>query len=178
MKGFERILLVVFSLIIIVISISMILVSAEMIQLSFAFNATVTWLVSNKVTGLVIGAIFALLGLVGLFSSSDASNSIKGGLALKSDTGTVYISKETFENIILGVTRNYAELRNVKTEIEMTEDGVIANIYALILPDTVVPALTTKLKENVRDSVLKQTTVEIKEANVKIKGVYLEPQKK
>lgn len=178
MKGFEKFLLILFSLIIILMSIVVILVSSEMIDPTFAFKASVKWLVSNKVVGLVCGAVFALIGLVGLFSSSESSDIGKGGIAIKSETGTVYISKETFENIIIGVTRNYAELKNVKAEINMTEEGVVANIYAMILPDTVVPTLTAKLQENVKASVLKQTTVEIKEANVKIKGVYVESQRK
>lgn len=178
MKGFEKFLLVVFSVIVIVISVNIILVSAEMINPLFALKTSIAWLVNNKVVGLVIGALLALLGLIGLFSSSGSSNMIKGGLAIKSEKGTVYISKETFENIILGVTRTYAELKNVKAEINMTEEGVIANIYAMILPDTVVPTLTAKLQESVKASVLKQTTVEIKEANVKIKGVYIESPRK
>jgi uncharacterized alkaline shock family protein YloU len=48
----------------------------------------------------------------------------------------------------------------------------------MILPDTIVPTLSSKLQENIKSAVKKQTTVEIKEANVKIKGVYMEPQKK
>ena len=48
----------------------------------------------------------------------------------------------------------------------------------MILPDTVVPTLTAKLQENIKASVLSQTTVEIKEANIKIKGVYVEQNKK
>ena len=60
----------------------------------------------------------------------------------------------------------------------MTEEGVVANVFAMILPDTVVPTLTAKLQENIKSSIKKQTTVEIKEANIKIKGVYEDIQKK
>ena len=90
----------------------------------------------------------------------------------------MYITRETFESIIISVARNYPELRNVRAEINVSETGVIANIYAMILPDTVVPTLTAKLQENIKASVLSQTTVEIKEANIKIKGVYVEQNKK
>ena len=118
-----------------------------------------------------------LFGLVGMFSSDDSEN-MRTGLAIKSDKGTVYITRETFESIIISVARNYPELRNVRAEINVSETGVIANIYAMILPDTVVPTLTAKLQENIKASVLSQTTVEIKEANIKIKGVYVEQNKK
>ena len=126
----------------------------------------------------VLGFILSLFGLIGMFAQSNNSENIKTGLAIKSEKGTTYITKDTFDNIIMAIARNYPELRNIKVETTVTEEGIIANIYAYILPDTVVTTLTSKLQENIKSSVLKQTTIEIKEANIKIKGVYLEPQKK
>ncbi|MDD3303582.1 MAG: alkaline shock response membrane anchor protein AmaP [Clostridia bacterium] len=178
MKGFEKFLLVLFSIIIIALSVILILMSTEMIKVANIFNPVVSVLVGNKILFLVIGAIFALLGLVGVFSNAENSDDMKSGLAIKTEKGTVYITRDTFESIILGVTKSYAELKNVRAEISVSETGVIANIYTMILPDTVVPTLTAKLQENIKTSVLKQTTVEIKEANIKIRGVYMEPQKK
>lgn len=178
MKGFEKFILIVFSLIIIIISITLVLVSTQMLELKGIYNIIDNVLVSNKILFLVLGTIFALFGLVGLFSTSDSEEAQRGGLAIKQDTGTVYITRDTFESIIATVTRGYAELRNVRVDMQVTETGIVVNIYTMILPDTVVPTLTSKLQENVKSSVLKQTTVEIKEVNVKIKGVYQEPSKK
>lgn len=178
MKGFEKFILVIFSILIIILSVFLILMSTQMIEATGIINTGIEWLIAHKMVGLITGAVLSLLALIGIFASSDNEDDIKSGLAIKSETGTVYITRDTFESIIEGVTRNYAELRNVKVDISMSEEGVIANIYAMILPDTVVPTLTSKLQNNIKASVLKQTTVEIKEANIKIKGVYLEPQKK
>lgn len=178
MKGFEKFILVIFSILIVVVSVFLILASTQMIEANAILKIGIDWLVTHKLVGLIIGAVFSLLALIGIFASSDNGDQMKSGLAIKSETGTVYITRDTFESIIEGVTRSYAELRNVKVDILMSEEGVIANIYAMILPDTVVPALTQKLQSSIKASVLKQTTVEIKEANIKIKGVYLEQQKK
>lgn len=178
MKGIEKFILIVFSIIIIVLSVGLILASTEMINLTQVVNKGIGLATENKIPCLVIGAVLSLFALVGLFTSSDNSDEVKTGLAIKTEKGTVYITKETFECIIASVTRNYPELRNVKVDIKVGDTGVIANIYTMILPDTVVPTLTAKLQENIKASILKQTTVEIKEANIKIKGVYIEPQKK
>ena len=80
--------------------------------------------------------------------------------------------------MIMSITKNYPELVGPKVEVSISEEGVKANVMAQILPDTVVPTLTAKLQDNIKNTVKKQTTIEIKEANVKIKGVYIEPQKK
>ena len=173
MKSFEKFLLIVFSCIVIVLAVCILFVSTGLVDVTAGFNNIKYWLSDNKLIGVVIGAILAILGLIGVFSSSDNSDEKKGGLAIKSEKGTIYITKDTFENIILGVTQKFAELKNVKADVTMSEEGVIVNIYTSILPDTIVPTLTTKLQENVKSSVLKQTTIEIKEVNVKIRGVYL-----
>lgn len=173
----DKFLLRVFSLIIIIASIILILYSTQMIVEIDALKQICNWLTMNKYVGLGVGGVFVLFGLIGLFSASDSSESMKGGLAIKNEKGTVYITKDTFESIIVAVTKGYAELRNVKVDIQMDETGVVANVYTMILPDTVVPTLTSKLQENIKASIKKQTTIEIKEANIKIKGVYFEQQK-
>ena len=66
---------------------------------------------------------------------------------------------------------------NVKVEINVSEEGVSTNIFAYILPDTILPELTSKVQNNIKSGVKKQTTVEIKEANIKVKGVYFEQSK-
>ena len=178
MRGFEKFILCVFSIVMIIEAVFFILVSTNMIQVGELYTVFVNSLVANKLWVLLIGAIVSLLGLVGLFSSSDSSDESRSGLAIKNESGTVFLNRDTFESMIMSVARNYPELVNPKVDVTISEDGVKANIYTLILPDTVVPTLSSKLQENIKTVVKKQTTIEIKEANVKIKGVYIEPQKK
>lgn len=178
MKGLEKFLLVVFSIIVIVISMLIILTVADVINLNSYVNYLIELISYNKVLTIALCGIFVLLALTAIFTSSDSGESAKSGLAIKSEKGTVYITKDTFESIIMSVARNYPELRNVRADINISEKGVVANIFAMILPDTVVPTLTAKLQDNIKTSVLEQTTVEIKEANIKIKGVYIEQSKK
>jgi uncharacterized alkaline shock family protein YloU len=178
MRGFEKFILCLFSIIMIILSVFFILVSTSMIQVADLYDVLIGFLVANKLWVLVVGAVISLLGLIGLFSSSDSSDESRSGLAIKNESGTVFLNRDTFESMIMSVARNYPELVNPKVDVTISEDGVKANIYALILPDTVVPTLSSKLQENIKTVVKKQTTIDIKEANVKIKGVYMEPQKK
>ncbi|MCX8075385.1 MAG: alkaline shock response membrane anchor protein AmaP [Clostridia bacterium] len=178
MKDFEKFLLVIFSIIVIVFVATAVLISVEMVDTSSLLNLVKYWLVDNRVWVISVGAIFAMLALVGIFSNSENEENVKSGLAIKNESGTVYITKDTFENIILNVTRNFASLRNIRVAVNIDESGISTNVYVYILPDTVVPTVTAKLQENIKEAILKQTTVEIKEANIKIKGVYVQPEKK
>ena len=178
MKYFEKFILIIFSIIIIIESLGIILYSTEMLNIKPILDKIVGFFIANKTVSIVIGAVLALFGLIGMFAGSNNSEDMKTGLAISSEKGTTYITKDTFDSIILSIARNYPELRNIKVETIVSEEGITANVYAMILPDTVVPTLTAKLQENIKSSVLKQTTVEIKEANIKIKGVYKKKKKK
>lgn len=178
MRGFEKFILCVFSVIMIILSVFVILVSTGMIQIGDLYQVVVNFLIANKVAVLVVGAIVSLLGLIGLFSTSGSEDDSRSGLAIKNESGTVFLNRDTFETMIMSVIRNYPEFVNPKVDVNISEEGVKANVFALILPDTIVPTLTEKLQENIKATVKKQTTIEIKEANIKIKGVYIEPQKK
>ena len=150
MRGFEKFILCLFSIIMIVLSVFFILVSTNMINISDLYTAAIEFLVANKLWVLVIGAIVSLLGLVGLFSSSDSSDESRSGLAIKNDSGTVFLNRDTFESMIMSVARNYPELVNPKVDVVISEDGIKANVYSMILPDTIVPTLSSKLQENIK----------------------------
>ena len=173
MRGFEKFILCIFSVVMIVLSVFIILIATGMIQVGDLYQVAVNFLIANKVAVLVVGAIVSLLGLIGLFSTSGNEDDSRSGLAIKNESGTVFLNRDTFETMIMSVAKNYPELVNPKVDVSISEEGVKANLYAMILPETVVPTLTEKLQDNIKSTVKKQTTIEIKEANIKIKGVYI-----
>lgn len=178
MKYFKEFILVIFSICMLGLAILIILTSLEILEVGAILNNTVDYIINNRIAVMGLGLSVSLLALVGIFASSDKDENVKAGLAIKHEAGTVYITKDTFESIVLNVTKSFASLKNVKVSVNISEDGAYANVYTYIMPDTVVPILTAKLQENIKDAVLKQTTVEIKEANIKIKGVYNQIEKK
>lgn len=178
MKGLEKFILVLFSVIAIILAVFLVLASSEMISSSDTFSKISVWIVNNKAGVIITSVIFVMLGLVGIFSNNENDESIKSGLAIKNDSGTVYITKDTFESIIYNVAKDFASLRNVKVSVNVDELGITANVFVYILPDTIVPTLTQKLQDSIKEAIQKQTTVEIKEANIKVKGVYSPSEKK
>lgn len=178
MKYFKEFILVIFSVCMLGLAIFAILTSLEILKVGLGLDNIIDYVINNKIIVMGIGLVVSLLALFGIFASSDKEENVKAGLAIKHEAGTVYITKDTFESIVLNVTRAYASLKNVKVSVNISEEGAFASVYTYIMPDTVVPTLTTKLQDNIKDAVLKQTTVEIKEVNIKIKGVYNQLEKK
>ena len=54
----------------------------------------------------------------------------------------------------------------------MSDGAINVDIFAYVLQDTVISDITEKLQKDVKETVLKQTTVEVNNVNVKVKGIY------
>ncbi|MEG1008702.1 MAG: alkaline shock response membrane anchor protein AmaP [Clostridia bacterium] len=178
MKGFEKFVLIIFSIIIFIISLVVILVTTGMLNINTVISFFSYVINSNGMIILGISASLIVLAIFGIFSKNETQENLKSGLTIVHEGGSIYISKETFENLVTSITKEYASLRNTKTNIIISEEGLIVNVYTYILPDTIVPTITAKLQEDIKDNVLKQTTIEVKQANIKIKGVYNQIEKK
>ncbi len=178
MKTFRDIILSLFAIVVFALALCMILISAGVLDFNMISNTIQDLFLNQKVIMNVLAASVMVIIAVAICIKPEATEEMKSGIALQLDTGTVYMSRETFESLILSIAKTYNSLRNVKVSVTISQEGVVANLYSYILPDTVVQTLTDKLQKNIKESILKQTTVDIKEVNVKIKGVYSQVDKK
>lgn len=174
MKGFLRTIIIIFSVIIVAEAVLMLFVAsgiltAEMVS-RVAYKISSTKDIANVTYGISI--IFAILGIIAVFGSDTLSSNVKGGVILPGEIGAVQIANQTFENIITNVTKKYGGIKTAKVEVKLVEDGLMADIFAYVLQDTVISDITSKLQEDIKDTIIKQTTVAVKNVNVKIKGTY------
>lgn len=174
MSKFEKIVLVIFSVIVLALTVLLILIgygtiSIEVLAriLALMFAGEIMPIVST-----VVLAILAVLSLIGMFVNIGADDS-KKGLALKYDTGLVYITKETFENIALTVSKKYVGIKNPRTLVNIKENNISVNLFVYVLPDTIVSDITAKLQKDICETVSKITTVKVNNVNIKVKGVYM-----
>lgn len=177
MKIFRSIILKLFALCILALGIFIILGVANIVNIDDLVTKFLALTSENVLVTIGISAVVSILAVIGLFADFDSKDDMKSGIAIKRENGNVYIAKETFESIVLNVVKSFASLKNYKAVVSIEEDGVKANIYTYVLADTIVPTITSKLQENIKEAVLKQTTVELKEINIKVKGVYTQTEK-
>ena len=167
-----------FAIILFMFALTIIMVTLNIIPIETLLSYIADIIIINKTLTIVVSIIVIILAIISLYVKSDDENEVKSGIAIKQDGGTVYLAKDTFESIVLNITKSYASLKNVKVSVNISLQGIIVSVYAYILPDTIVQTLSVKLQENIKESILKQTTVEIKEVNLKVKGVYVQSEKK
>ncbi len=174
MKNFLRTMLVLFGATAVILVSAMLLIIAGKITLS-SIAIGLGYILSHKIIKIVVIAILSIYGLCSVIAiafSGTITSDLKGGIILPLKVGEVHISNQTFESIVTNVAKKYAGVKTAKVNIKIKETGINVDLFAYVLQDTVISDITSKLQEEIKATVLKQTTVAVETVNVKIKGVY------
>lgn len=174
MKSFLKSMLVVFGVISVLVVSLTLLTATGTISLS-VFENIVSYIMEYnvlKVTSAIILVIYGVLSIIAIAFSGTVTQDIKGGVILPLNVGEVHISTQTFESIVTNVAKKYNGIKTAKVNIKIKETGIIVDLFVYVLQDTVIADLTSKIQEDIKATVLKQTTVEVSNVNVRVKGVY------
>lgn len=174
MKGFNKVLAVVFSILIVFICISVILYVGNIIDAKNIVDLLDMLTITNeaKLTTIVIAAVIGLIAIIFAITTDSVDSKNGGSLTLPLSTGNISISSQTFETMVLNVARKYNNLKNVKAKVDIREDGLYVDLYVYVLDGTVVADVMCKIQQDIKTTILKQTTVEVKTVEVKVKGIY------
>lgn len=174
MKNYLRTMLVIFGVLSIIVVSSILLLIADKISLS-ALETGLGYVETHHIVKVVIVGILAVYGLcsaIAIAFSGTLTSDLKGSVILPLKTGEVHISSQTFESIVTNVAKKYAGIKTAKVNIKVKESGINVDLFAYVLQDISISDITSKLQEDIKSTVLKQTTVAVETVNVKIKGVY------
>lgn len=174
MKKFLRMMLVIFGILsVVTVSGILLLISGEMTLSSIAIG--LGYILTHRIVKIIVITLLAIYGLCSIIAiafSGTITSDLKGGIILPLKVGEVHISNQTFESIVTNVAKKYAGVKTAKVNIKIKETGINVDLFAYVLQDTVISDITTKIQEDIKATVLKQTTVAVEAVNVKIKGVY------
>lgn len=174
MKNFLKTMLIISGVISIILVSGMLLIISGKMSLGVLVIALNYILAHNviKIATIAILSLYGLLAIIAIAFSGTINQDLKGSVVLPLKVGQVHISSQTFESIVSNVAKKYAGVKTAKVNIKMKETGINVDLFAYVLQDVVISEITSKLQEDIKDTVLKQTTVAVETVNVKIKGVY------
>lgn len=174
MKGFNKVLAVIFSIIMVVICISLILYVGDIIKLDNIENILDMFTATReaKLATIIVSALVGLFAIIFGITVEGTDGNMGTSLTLPLSTGNISINAQTFETMVLNVTKKYNCLKNVKTRVDIKEDGLYVELFVFVLEGTVVSDVMCKVQEDVKATILKQTTIEVKQVEVKVKGIY------
>ena len=103
----------------------------------------------------------------------------KQGVLLANENGKLMISKETIENLVEAVTKQYKMAKDVSSKVELDKDNNVNIFVNLVVgADTVIKDLSADLQAKIKSKVKETTDLEVKEVNINVKKAVPEKNSK
>ena len=176
MKVLEKITLVLFSNLMLILSIIVCLMMVGWLPVSTVSNV-LTYIVNEPIlsnTLIVISAIFILLAIKCIFFDGPSKEEamIKEGILLENSDGKLLISKDTLQNLVDGVVKEFEQAENSITKVEFDgANGVLVYITIFVKTGVVIKQLSANLQTRVKQEVKKTSDLDVKEVNIRVKNI-------
>ena len=183
MKFLEKVGLVLFSNIILILSIVFIFLMFNWLDFTVV-EKVFTWV--QGFTGVAFYAVILVSVLCILlaircifFSGGNSGDSKSDGITVEGANGRLLITKETLENIVSSVVKGFEGARETVTKIAIDgENGVFIFVTLNVLPDVIIKELINNIQEKIKEAIKRASDLEVKEVNIKVKGIYEKVEKK
>ena len=184
MKILDRITLVLFSIIMLVISVVMALLIFSVVSfetIETLYNQMIANNIANNVV-LGVALISIVLAIKAIFfgGSPNENSKMNGdGVLLENESGKLLISRETIENLVNSVAKDFENTQSVTTKVVVdNENALKVFVTLMVLPNTVISELSANLQKRIKEVVKNVTDLDIKSIDIKIKNITTPQEKK
>ena len=176
MKTLEKITLIIYSNIMLIISVILCLLIFRWLDFDTVGDIMETILTGSVTSNIVlaISVIFILLSIKCIFFDSTSREQLKEkqGVLLENDNGKLMISKDTLENLVNSVAKDFESAEEITTRVELEKENQV-NVYVnlVVSPNAVIKELSTNLQTKIKERIKMATDLDVKEVNIKIRNV-------
>ena len=183
MKFIEKVTLIIYSNIILILSVIACLLVFGWIDIDVVQNLVKDLILYGTSSKIILGVsiVFILLSLRCIFFDPTSKQDLKDkqGILLANDNGKLMISKETIEDLVQAVTKQYKMAKEVTSRIELDKENNVNIFVNLVVgSDTVIKDLSADLQDKIKTKVKETTDLEVKEVNITVKKAVQEKQTK
>lgn len=179
MKFIEKIALIIYSNIVLILSVIACLVIFRWLDFDVVTRLIKVIIFSENSSKVILGfcIAFILLSIRCIFFDPTSKQQIKDrqGVLLENDNGKLMISKETIENIVEAVTKEYKMAKEVTSRVELDKNNNVNIFVNLIIgSDVVIKDLSIDLQNKIKNKIKETTDLDVKEVNINIKKAVQE----
>ena len=179
MKVIEKITLIIYSNLILIMAVIACLLVFGWLDIDIVQGLTKTLIISSTSSKIILGVsiVFILLSIRCIFFDPSSKQEIKDkqGILLANENGKLMISKETIENIVEAVTKEYKTAKEVSSKVELDKDNNVNIFVNLVVgSDTVIKDLSIDLQNKIKNKVKETTDLDVKEVNITVKKAIQE----
>lgn len=183
MKFIEKVTLIIYSNIILILSVIACLLVFGWIDIDVVQNLVKDLILYGTSSKIILGVsiVFILLSLRCIFFDPTSKQELKDkqGILLANDNGKLMISKETIEDLVQAVTKQYKMAKEVTSRVELDKENNVNIFVNLVVgSDTVIKDLSADLQDKIKTKVKETTDLEVKEVNITVKKAVQEKQTK
>jgi len=183
MKFIEKITLIIYSNIMLILSVIACLLVFGWIDIDVVQNLVKDLILYGTSSKIILGVsiVFILLSLRCIFFDPTSKQELKDkqGILLANDNGKLMISKETIEDLVQAVTKQYKMAKEVTSRVELDKENNVNIFVNLVVgSDTVIKDLSADLQDKIKTKVKETTDLEVKEVNITVKKAIQEKQPK
>lgn len=176
MKIIEKIALIVYSILILVTSIILCLIIFGWLDMGLVGEIIESIIVGETSSKVVLGIsiVFALVSIKCIFFDGSTKETVKEcqGVLLENESGKLMISKETIENLVNSVAKEFENTEEVTTRVELDKENNV-KVYAnlIVSSEAIIKDLSANLQNKVKEKIKKATDLDVKEVNITVKKV-------
>ena len=174
MKIIEKVILVIYSIIMLVLASISCLLIFRWIDTNSIYDF-IEYILNNNILSniiLVISIVFILASIKCIFFLSKKSDYYKDNLLLKNEDGKLIITKATIENLVNNVIKGFASTQEVNTKVKFNkENNIIVNVNLLIKEEANMKELSNNIQCKIKDTIKKTSDLNVQEINIKIKNI-------
>ena len=176
MKKLSKLVLVLFSVIILIIGVAVNLLVIGWLEYSTAFGIIQKVLTTAPQNKIVLGIteLCMLFAIICIFSDSGNKEETKSGrdVLMQNDNGKLMISRDTLENLVNAVVKEFPGAKEAHTRIGLDEQNNVAVFVDLsVTKDVVIKDLTLNMQNRIKEAISKTSDLDVNEVNVRIKNV-------
>lgn len=174
MKILEKMTLVLYSLIILILAILLSLVIFGVISPVAIKNAT-TSLIDNQTASLSVLGVNIILVLLSIkcifFRKTDKkSKPEEQGILLQNENGKLIISKDTIENLVNTIIKQFETIEGTVGSISLNEENnLVIAINLTVGENIVIKELSANIQEKIKTIIKTTLDLDVKEVNIRIK---------
>lgn len=182
MKIIEKITLIIYSNLMLIASVIICLVIFRWLDIDVVLSLLRNLMMSEISSKIILGVslVFILLSIRCIFFDPVSKQELKDkqGVLLENENGKLMISKETIENLVEAVTKEYKTAKEVSSRVELNKENKV-NIFInlVVSADSVIKDLSLNLQEKIKRKVKETTDLDVNEVNIMIKKAVQEKQK-
>lgn len=177
MKKLSKVILVVFSVFILIIGICINLLAIGWLEYETIFSLVEKVLTTEPQSQVILAIteLSMLFALICIFADTSSNNNEqKNGrdVLMQNDNGKLMISRDTIENLVNSVVRNYSSVMESNTRIYFdSENNVNVLVDLIVTKEVIIKELTLNMQNKIKETIKKTSDLEVKEINVRIKNI-------